>query len=448
MGDEKSGGKNTGGGGGGRPAHAPKPPNTLKGMPQDMLDFLDCKTDKLELKPGKQPWFKDIPDIGGVLEDGEVKFEGQKDGSVKVTANLYGFDQSVKMSVDGDGQLSVDASDSAALSHFSDSINDWTKDFNDWLGSKGKKLGKPAVKDGKVAFAKENKTTSAVPQQPGVKSGFLPYVPMGEKVAAVGLFALATVGAIAAMPSDHTTTKPVTEAVAAVPTASSTAPPTGNAAPVSIADGCLGLMHVPGQYSVFKFYFTTSPHNDGPWMVHIEKSPTGPLQGAGSVREGHGEADVKIFQFGDYAGIQFNGPNGGAVPPGPFAPLFPYTVTSTPRTCDPSALKVPAASGKGQDVADAPLPAPTGTITHTETTTESGGAPISLLLIPSSGALLAGGLIFDNDRRRRRHRRRHHVFSGDTPVVPVEVETSVPPPELPPSDELLKPPNDYKPDVM
>src|SRR4051812_18414401 len=189
-----------------------KAPATVDGLPADMADFLDCKSDKVELKPGKQPWLGAIPNVGDFLGGADIAFEGEKDGSVKATAKLgegaFSASASVKLKVDADGRLAVDASDSTLINAFKSNIDGWTNDVNSWFASNGKKLGKPAVKGGRVTLTKVA-ATAVAPAKEGVKGGFLPHVPAAEKVGALALFAVAIAFSLLLLPSDTTTTRTV-----------------------------------------------------------------------------------------------------------------------------------------------------------------------------------------------------------------------------------------------
>src|SRR5262249_23602257 len=92
---------------------------------------------------------------------------------------------------------------------------------------------------------------------------------------------------------------------------------------------------------------------------------------------------------------------------GPFASIVPFTVTPAPRTCDPESLKVPTLTSAPPPTAQPGATAPptgAGTprvVTRQIETTDSGGAPLSLLVIPCAAGLLGGGLYLDEQRRSR-----------------------------------------------
>jgi hypothetical protein len=435
-------------------------------MPKDITDFLECASNEVVLKPGKQAWLKNIPEVGGALEDAQIEFDENKDGSIKATASLYGLSQSVNLKVDGNGELSIDASDAAVVSHFQENINRWTKDVNRWFKHKGKKLAKPKYKPGRrtLTLTKENAGAAATPVPPkdGVKTGgLLPNVPLGEKVGAGALFGLAVIGAIVGLPKDHTTVRNVTDTVAVTPTVAPVASPT--TAPVStapakptIGDACIGVDHVaPGRYSLLQLFFTTDPKSSGAWSAAVASSPTGPLNGTGDVgADGHGEIDVKIFQFGQYGGLAVTGPGGVAVPIGPFASMLPFTVTSQPKACDPSQLRVPSVTPPPAVVTVPPTTAAPATqaVTRQERTTESGGNPWSLLLIPGAAATLGGVLVLDERRRRQLDYAMSHYWNWlgvrTTPPPDPDVPTIVEQPDLPPAEWIDPDPPRPSGDVM
>jgi hypothetical protein len=378
-----------------------KPPATVDGLPQDLADFLDCKGDRVEIAPGKQAWLGGIPTIGDVLGGANITFDTDKDGSVKATAKLgegaLSTSATVKLKVDANGALSVDASDSMLLNAFKDNIDGWTRDLNNWLRSKDKKLGKPAIKRGKLFLTKE-KVAAAAPPKEGVKSGIFPHVPIGEKVAAGALFALATVAAIAGLPNDHTVTKTETQLVA-VPTPSSTTTIAGAKAPTSpvIGDACIALSHVPGQFSDIHLFFTTYPQYDGTWRASFQQAPAGTEVGTGTVSKGRGEIDIRIFQLGQRDGLTLTAPDGAVALNGPFTKLLPLDVTPAPILCDPASLKpisFNSSGGKTSPKSEQPTE-----VTRMVRITTDGGPPWSLLLIPGTAAICIAGLWFEERRR-------------------------------------------------
>jgi hypothetical protein len=462
-----------------------KPPKSIDGLPKDMQDFLDCKANTLDLTPGKQKWMKNIPEVGGVLEDTDMKFEENKDGSVKATASIYGFDQSVNLKVDGDGNLAIDASDSTLINAFKDNIDGWCKDFNNWLKSKGKKLGKPKVsKRGVVSIAKENAGAAMAPKPGGVKEGgFLPHVPALEKAGAVLVFGASLVAGIGLLPSDSTKAVASTQVIAVAQTQTQTPtsartvttekPPATTIAPI-IGDACIGVNHaVPGQYSFLQFYFTTYPQYAGPWMFQLAQTPTGPLAGIGeSDKTGHGQVDVKIFQFGTYNGLVIRGPGNTTVPSGPFASMLPFTVTQQPKTCDANALKVPTLGTTNPTPTQTPTAhteapqASTTTVTQLKSVHKDAGPPWSLAIPIGTAGMLGGALYLDEKRRRECAedddddddeggepllvRPGMFVDTGEHPVVPPEkfADTKVEPPDLPPVENLQDPPRKIDPDEV
>src|SRR5262249_12236037 len=142
-----------------------------------------------------------------------------------------------------------------------------------------------------------------------------------------------------------------------------------------IGDGCIGLFHVPGQYSLIQLYFTSQPQNAGSWTATFAQGPTGPVTGQGVLAPiGRGEIDVRITQFGTYQGLTMTGPGGVSVAPGPFAAMLPLVVTSQPKDCDPRTLTVPGSSST--TATTLPPKTPTGgtggsTGPHTRTVTVS-----------------------------------------------------------------------------
>jgi hypothetical protein len=352
MGDEQSGTGGAGAGGKGKPKK-PKPPRLPDDAPQDVKDFVDCKGDSLELRPGELKWLP-VPDFAKAAGAPTATFEaGTAAGSIKVTLSWTIISLKVTVSV-RDGKLDVDTTEIPEFTGLGPKIKKWADDLNAWLAHNKKKLGAATLRDGKVTLSKVAETAMAP-------------VPEKERAGAPALFAAGalTVGGLALgiglMDAGDTTTveqvcvancstgdlganDPDTEATVGnddtdddeteVPpadggsdTGEPAAPP-----PAEVHDGAFCLTHGAGS-SVFSFAWTMPPAYDGPYTVALASGPTGPLSGAGTVTSGNGTADIQIFQYGPYDGLTITGPDGQVIPLGPLGTAFPYTVGPTPIDC-------------------------------------------------------------------------------------------------------------------
>ena len=433
MGDEKAKPKGK--------AKKPKKPQ-VDGAPKELDDFLDCKSMSITLEPGKLDW---IPKKGIFEYSPTPSVEyapGKAEGTVDLKISL-GLSTTVTAKVNADGQLEVDTSNSRLLNAepAKSGIDKFTKDFNDWLKHNNRKLGKPTVKDGNLVLTKEITTAMGAAPAGGVKSGGLfPNVPTSEKVGAGAFVALATVAAVAFMPSSETTTRPIAAPVAAAasePTAPpsttttvagiTTAPPDTSDAPTVVtvlADGCVEVRHGQGASTIY-VHFTADPDLDGPWLAELN-GPLGPEPGTGALTGGQGQVAVPITQYGTRDSLTLNPQGGAPFDLGPLANSLPFTVGPSEVSCDASALvplvrvdapatpptPVPAAAttappaeagSDGDDAQGASAP----TATRMEATgmeqVTTDPKPWSLLLIPGSIAVAGGGLALDEQRRRRRN---------------------------------------------
>jgi hypothetical protein len=143
--------------GGGKPAEKPKgkgrakPPKLPDDAPQDVKDFVDCKSDSITLDPTKKGFLPEIPVIGAP----NVKFEkGAKAGTAKVSLTKAGglLDASFTVGVK-DGHLDADTT-GVKPEFVKDGIDNWVKKYNDWLDAKKRKLQDITVKDGKATITK------------------------------------------------------------------------------------------------------------------------------------------------------------------------------------------------------------------------------------------------------------------------------------------------------
>src|SRR5437764_8562324 len=109
-----------------------KQPELPEGTPENIRTFVECTSDKLELKP-KLDWLplEVTPD---------AKFappKGQKD-KVDVELGLWGKTLATIPVAVTNGSLSVDTKDWPDLLPGKDGVDQWVRDLNNWMASRKK----------------------------------------------------------------------------------------------------------------------------------------------------------------------------------------------------------------------------------------------------------------------------------------------------------------------
>ena len=128
-----------------------KPPQLPPDAPQDVKDFVDCKSDKVVLDPAKKGFLPEIPVIGA--PNVTIEAVAGKPGTVKVTLKKTGvLDTSFTLTVTN-GHLDVDTTN-VTPQMVKDAIDRWVKRYNDWLDANGRKLAGLSVDRGKATVTK------------------------------------------------------------------------------------------------------------------------------------------------------------------------------------------------------------------------------------------------------------------------------------------------------
>lgn len=128
-----------------------KPPQLPKDAPQDVKDFVDCKSDKVTLDPTKKGFLPEIPVIGA--PDVTVAPVAGKPGTAKVTLKKTGLlDTSFTLTVTN-GHLAADTT-GVTPQLVKDAIDRWVKRYNDWLDANNRKLDGLSVDKGTATVTK------------------------------------------------------------------------------------------------------------------------------------------------------------------------------------------------------------------------------------------------------------------------------------------------------
>src|SRR3954447_17722220 len=126
-----------------------KQPELPEGTPDHIRKFVECTSDKVELKVGNAEWLRlDISPDAKFLQP-----KGQKE-KVDVELTAGGMTLATVPVAVVDGKLSVDTSKWPELLPGKDGVDKWVRDLNDWMASRKKKLGGLTVKAGNVVLTK------------------------------------------------------------------------------------------------------------------------------------------------------------------------------------------------------------------------------------------------------------------------------------------------------
>jgi hypothetical protein len=137
----------------------PKAPQLPPEAPEDLRDFLECKSAKVTLKDGNLSWLPLPPEIKDFVPEGakpDLAIEpGATPGTASIKVSLGPISLSLPASVSG-GQLTVDTSDPGMFTpqKLVDGINQAVKDINDWFKHNGKGFGKPVFGNKEVTLTK------------------------------------------------------------------------------------------------------------------------------------------------------------------------------------------------------------------------------------------------------------------------------------------------------
>lgn len=352
-------------------AKAPEVPPWLP-LPKDFANFLECTSDSISL-------------AGDGLKtgvDGVTAGFAEAKKKAHLTITIKGLKDKVPIelpdpfeldaSVDKDGKLRIHVRDRKDIPQpIKDGIRDFVNQFNKFVNGKGKKLAPPETKDGKLVLAKVA-TTAALPGK-----GFLPYVPTGEKVAAVGLFAVAVAFGVGFMNAgDETKTVSATETAA--PAASGV---------VNLYKGVTVVRVTPPDRPPVDGVSTVGERVEASLPLFVKSQHRVDLVNVQGAR-----VDSFVLQVPNEAGsVQGSTERGGR---------FDCAVSHTQGVNgSPSSAKcVVLPPARGASTPDTAVAQDTPVATTTETTE---GKPWSLLAIPGVLLLAGSGLVLDNERRKR-----------------------------------------------
>jgi hypothetical protein len=129
------------------PEEGRKPRTVLpSGIPKEWRDFVRCRRDSLDIKPGELDWLPNFPSL-------ELKLEEGAKGSVVLRLTGLGGAINIGISISvQDGRLVADTSD---IPIPGDSAGKWINNFNADLKANGMQLSDASVRDGKLHLEKK-----------------------------------------------------------------------------------------------------------------------------------------------------------------------------------------------------------------------------------------------------------------------------------------------------
>lgn len=422
-----------------------KPPELPKGTPADIRDFVDCKANTLELKPGKQAWMPKPQGIGEFMPDPEATFEaGAQPGTINIKLTL-GATMTVPASVKG-GKLELDTS-GIPIPGLGAKTKEWVDKLNESFEANGKKLGTPELKDGKISLTKE--ALAAAPAKGAMKTGVFPRIPVGAKVAGALLLGASLVPTVALLDAGDSTKTEVVP-VKAVKEAAPTEPPkevTEEDNRAAVVSACFGVQHNFDEgYSELIFALLANPFFRHQAIVAQMFGPTGLVSGTAQVQDDRAEVRIRINRMGSYRDLQINGldaaggTTGEPVDIGPAAGMLPFNVGSENVPCDAGGLTDPGASDKPQQESKPQEEAVTAEATETRTTGTNTppwvvGGPIALFL-----SMFGIGIAFGEGMTTpsRRELRIEDVVLPDDGTFPLSPDVPyTPPSDEPPPEEVM-----------
>lgn len=434
----------------GKKAKKPKPPELPKGTPADIRDFVDCKANTLDLKPGKQPWIPKPPGIGDYMPDPEATFEaGAQPGTINIKLTL-GATMTVPASVKG-GKLELDTS-GIPIPGLGAKTKEWVDKLNESFEANGKKLGTPELKDGKISLTKE--ALAAAPAKGAMKAGVFPGIPAGAKVAGALLLGASLVPTVALLDAgDSTKTEEISTKTRvdspATQVPERVAEEDNRAAAVA---ACFGVTHHFDQgFSELIFALLVNPFFSHQAITALMFGPGGPVSGTAEVQNDRAEVRIRINQMGTYDGLNLRGvdtaggtPDGttlnDAIDIGPAAGMLPFKVGSENVPCSAEGLSDPGPADKPQQESkpkDEPVVAEATETRTTKTDTPPWvvGSPIALFL-----SMFGIGMAFGEGTTTptRRELRIEDVDLPDDGTLP-DYGSFPPnqPPDEPPDEEVM-----------
>ena len=121
-----------------------------KGAPQDLIDFVRCRRDRLALGPGSLDWLPRPPGVPKAVPSPSVSFEKGPGEGLTITVS-WGFISLGLPANVTDGGLEVDTSRIPDLvSGLKKDIEKWVEDLNADLADQGNQVGGWSIEDGKL----------------------------------------------------------------------------------------------------------------------------------------------------------------------------------------------------------------------------------------------------------------------------------------------------------
>ncbi len=146
------------------PAAASQPPPLPDSLPQDLRDFIECRSDSAAIANGPVTWVQ-LPDAAtGLLGKAPPELTikpGQAPGTASLKVKIGFMSITLPTTVTG-GKLAIDTSKLPfwAPSSVKDDVATFVDGLNDWLAANGKALAPPTFDDAGMTLTK-------VPLPPG-----------------------------------------------------------------------------------------------------------------------------------------------------------------------------------------------------------------------------------------------------------------------------------------
>jgi hypothetical protein len=136
------------------------PPSLPPDLPADLRAFIDCRSDRVELRDGKAAWIPVPPvlkhTIGLFVKPSAKIAPLDEPGAARVSVRWALVSLDLRAVVT-DGRLRMEAGPrrTAMLDEVYAGVDDWVERMNGWLAYNGYRLGTPEVVPGRIALRKE-----------------------------------------------------------------------------------------------------------------------------------------------------------------------------------------------------------------------------------------------------------------------------------------------------
>ena len=136
------------------------PPSLPPDLPPELRAFIDCRSDRVELRDGKANWIPIPPVLKktvGLFMKPSAKIAPGTDAGIAHVGVRWAlvslqFDAGV---TDGRLVLRPSGKRGGMLDQVQSGMEDWANGLNDWLAQNGYRLGPPDIAPGRIALRKE-----------------------------------------------------------------------------------------------------------------------------------------------------------------------------------------------------------------------------------------------------------------------------------------------------